>query len=102
MFGDSSALVGPRVMRRGLMRADGNANYTYRDLSLTLADSETMTRPPVLRRHDHSSLKIGLEFVKMHRHCHPRVNRNLHYTYPEMCEVLEGDARYLLQRAERR
>jgi|GEM_PF-2282682 glucose-6-phosphate isomerase len=45
---------------------------------------------------------MGLEFVKTCGHYHPPVNPKLRYTYPEMYEVLEGDAHYLLQCAERR
>jgi oxalate decarboxylase/phosphoglucose isomerase-like protein (cupin superfamily) len=42
---------------------------------------------------------MGLEFVKTYGHYHPRVNPKLRYTYPEIYEVLDGDAHYLLQRA---
>jgi glucose-6-phosphate isomerase len=43
---------------------------------------------------------MGLEFVKTYGHYHPRVNPKLRYTYPEIYEVLDGDARYLVQRAQ--
>ena len=43
---------------------------------------------------------MGLEFVKTYGHHHPRVSPKLRYTYPEMYEVLKGDAFYLLQPAQ--
>jgi len=43
---------------------------------------------------------MGLEFVKTYGHYHPRVNPELRYTYPEVYEVLEGDAHFLLQHAQ--
>ena len=44
-------------------------------------------------------LKLGLEFVKTAGHYHPFVpGSNL--TYPEIYEVLEGEAHYLLQKRE--
>ena len=43
---------------------------------------------------------MGLEFVKTYGHYHPRVNPKLRYTYPEVYEVLDGEAHYLLQRAK--
>jgi glucose-6-phosphate isomerase len=43
---------------------------------------------------------MGLEFVKTYGHYHPRVNPKLSYTYPEIYEVLDGEAHYMLQRAK--
>jgi glucose-6-phosphate isomerase len=73
----------------------------YRDLSLTPTDAETITRRQL--RYDITiipPLTMGLEFVKTYGHYHPRVHPKLRYTYPELYEVLEGDAHYLLQRPQ--
>jgi glucose-6-phosphate isomerase len=43
---------------------------------------------------------MGLEFIKTYGHYHPRVNPQLPYTFPELYEVLDGEAHYLLQRAQ--
>jgi glucose-6-phosphate isomerase len=81
--------------------ADRDAYYMYRDLALTSADKETITRHQL--RYDITIIPpftMGLEFVKTYGHYHPRVNPKLRYTYPELYEVLDGDAHYLLQRAQ--
>jgi glucose-6-phosphate isomerase, archaeal len=81
--------------------SDRDAYYMYRDLSLTPADAETIIRHQL--RYDVTIIppfNMGLEFVKTYGHYHPRVNLKLRYTYPEIYEVLEGDAHYLLQRAQ--
>ncbi len=81
--------------------ADRDAYYMYRDLALTAADKEAITRHQL--RYDITIIppfNMGLEFVKTYGHYHPRVNPKLRYTYPEIYEVLDGDAHYLLQRAQ--
>ena len=73
--------------------------YMYRDLSLTSADKEVMKRHKL--RYDITiipPLKMGVEFVKTLGHYHPRVQPEVPYTYPELYEVLDGEAHYLLQR----
>jgi glucose-6-phosphate isomerase, archaeal len=80
--------------------ADRDAYFMYRDLSLTLDDAGVITRHRL--RYDVTIIppyKMGLEFVKTYGHYHPRVNSKLPCTYPELYEVLEGEAHYLLQRA---
>jgi glucose-6-phosphate isomerase len=80
--------------------ADRDAYYMYRDLALTPADAETITHHQL--RYDITIIppfNMGLESVKTYGHYHPRVNPKLRYAYPELYEVLEGDAHYLLQRA---
>ncbi|MFZ0011389.1 MAG: glucose-6-phosphate isomerase family protein [Halobacteriota archaeon] len=80
--------------------ADRDAYFMYRDLSLTPTDAETITHHKL--RYDITIIppfNMGLEFVKTYGHHHPRVNPKLRYTYPEVYEVLDGDAHYLLQRA---
>ena len=80
---------------------DRDAYYMYRDLSLTPTDAEIIARHRL--RYDITIIPpftMGLEFVKTYGHYHPRVNPKLRYTYPELYEVLDGDAHYLLQRAQ--
>jgi len=81
--------------------SDRDAYYMYRDLSLTPTDADTITRHQL--RYDITIIppfQMGLEFVKTYGHYHPRVNPELRYTYPEVYEVLEGDAHFLLQHAQ--
>jgi glucose-6-phosphate isomerase len=81
--------------------ADRDAYYMYRDLSLTPADAATIRRHQL--RYDITIIppfNMGLESIKTYGHYHTRVNPKLRYTYPELYEVLEGDAHYLLQRAQ--
>ena len=80
---------------------DRDAYYMSRDLSLTPTDAEVITRHQL--RYDVTIIPpftMGLEFVKTYGHYHPRVNPKLRYTYPEIYEVLDGEAHYLLQRAK--
>jgi glucose-6-phosphate isomerase len=80
---------------------DRDAYYMYRDLSLTPTDREAIARHQL--RYDITIIppfNMGLEFVKTYGHYHPRVNAKLRYTYPEIYELLEGDAHYMLQRAQ--
>ncbi len=81
--------------------SDRDAYYMYRDLWLTPTDADTIKRHQL--RYDITiipPLQMGLEFVKTYGHYHPRVNPKRGYTYPEVYEVLDGDAHYLLQRAQ--
>ena len=80
---------------------DHDAYYMYRDLSLTPTDADTIKRHRL--RYDMTiipPLQMGLEFVKTYGHYHPRVNPKWGHTYPEVYEVLDGEAHYLLQRAQ--
>jgi glucose-6-phosphate isomerase len=80
--------------------ADRDAYFMYRDLSLTPTDAEIIADHKL--RYDITIIppfNMGLEFVKTYGHYHPRVNPKLRYAYPEVYEVLDGDAHYLLQRA---
>jgi glucose-6-phosphate isomerase, archaeal len=79
---------------------DCDAYYMYRDLAFTKDDADTTKRHQL--RYDITiipPLQMGLEFVKTYGHYHPRVNDKLSFTYPEVYEVLDGEAHYLLQRA---
>jgi glucose-6-phosphate isomerase, archaeal len=78
--------------------SDRDAYYMFRDLSRTQDDAETIKRHQL--RYDITiipPLQMGLEFVKTYGHYHPRANPKLMFTYPEVYEVLDGDAHYLLQ-----
>ena len=109
-FGDQ--LIEPAIRRLSALRdvafdtawfedaVDQDAYYMYRDLALTPADREVILRHQL--RYDITiipPLSMGLEFVKTFGHYHPRVNPWVPYTFPELYEVLEGEADYLLQRA---
>ncbi len=79
---------------------DRDVYFMFRDLALTPAHAETIERHTL--RYDITlvpPLQMGLELVKTYGHYHPRVNPKLSDTYPEVYEVLDGDAHYLLQRA---
>ncbi len=81
--------------------SDCDAYYMFRDLSLTPTDADTIKRHHL--RFDITiipPLQMGLEFVKTYGHYHPRVNPKRGYTYPEVYEVLDGDAHYVLQRVQ--
>lgn len=81
--------------------ADCDAYYIYRDLALTTDDAETIKHREL--RYDVTIIppfNMGLELIKTYGHYHPRVNLELPYTYPELYEVLDGEAHYLLQRAQ--
>jgi glucose-6-phosphate isomerase len=81
--------------------SDRDAYYMYRDLSLTLTDADTIKRHQL--RYDITIIppfQMGLEPVKTSGHYHPRVNPKLDCTYPEVYEVLDGEAHYLLQHAQ--
>jgi len=73
--------------------------YMYRDLYLTLEHKDTIAEHQL--RYDITvipPLKMGLEYVKTLGHYHPHITPGSPYTYPELYEVLEGEAHYLLQR----
>ncbi len=74
--------------------------YMFREVAKTEADAQQITALGL--RYDITiipPLKLGLEFVKTAGHYHPRVPDSK-LTYPEIYEVLEGEAHYLLQRRE--
>jgi len=71
--------------------------YMYRDVHLVVDEAEIRKRG---LRHDITIIppgKIGKEYVKTAGHYHPnKPGTNL--TYPEIYEVITGEAHYLLQR----
>jgi len=72
--------------------------YMYRDLWLE-EDHETIVKNDL--RYDITLIparSIGKEFVKTKGHYHPECSTGV--SFPEIYEVLEGEAHYLLQRPE--
>ncbi|MBU4190179.1 MAG: glucose-6-phosphate isomerase [Candidatus Thermoplasmatota archaeon] len=74
--------------------------YMYRGVFLDETDKKTMEENNL--RYDITiipPMKIGKEFVKTAGHYHPFIP-GTNVTYPEVYEVLEGEAHYLLQKKE--
>lgn len=74
--------------------------YMYRELSLSKNDALIMKEHGL--RYDITVIPprmLGCEFVKTAGHYHPVVP-DTDLTYPEIYEVLSGEAHYLLQKAE--
>ncbi len=74
--------------------------YMYRDLALTDNDRNAMKEKNL--RYDITvipPLNLGKEFVKTAGHYHPLVP-GTKLSYPEVYEVLDGRAHYLLQKVE--
>lgn len=74
--------------------------YMYRDLFLSRRDGDLFKEQGI--RYDITiipPLMLGCEYVKTAGHYHPRVPGQ-EITYPEVYEVLEGEATYLLQKED--
>jgi len=74
--------------------------YMFRDVSKNEADANKITELGL--RYDITIIpqnKLGVEFVKTAGHYHP-CPQGSERTYPEVYEVLEGEAHYLLQKRE--
>lgn len=74
--------------------------YMYRDLYLSRSDQDRLRDQGL--RYDITiipPLMLGREFVKTAGHYHPLVPGG-DVTYPEVYEVLEGEAAYLLQKED--
>ncbi len=74
--------------------------YMYRNIFLDESDKKTMNKNKL--RYDITVIphgNLGKEFVKTAGHYHPLVP-GTNVTYPEVYEVLEGQAHYLLQKKE--
>ena len=74
--------------------------YMFRDVSKNGADENRITELGL--RYDITIIppnKLGVEFVKTAGHYHP-YPQDSKMTYPEIYEVLEGEAHYLLQKRE--
>jgi len=75
------------------------AYFMYRDLYATPEHRNVLVAHDL--RYDITvipPLKMGREYVKTLGHYHPHVVADVRFTYPELYEVLEGEAHYLLQR----
>jgi glucose-6-phosphate isomerase len=85
--------------REWLSRADNNElYYMYRELSLSKNDALAMKEHNL--RYDITVIPprmLGCEFVKTAGHYHPVVP-GTDTTFPEMYEVLSGEAQYLMQK----
>jgi glucose-6-phosphate isomerase len=74
--------------------------YMYRDVSKDDEDERKINEKGL--RYDITIIpprKLGLEFIKTAGHYHPFL-RDTKITYPELYEVLEGEAHYILQKKE--
>jgi glucose-6-phosphate isomerase len=74
--------------------------FMYRDLFLSHSDKENLMDQGL--RYDITIIPpnmLGLEFVKTAGHYHPLAPKS-EVTYPELYEVLEGEALYLLQKKD--
>ena len=76
---------------------DFDLYYMYRDLYLSRADKDRLLMQGL--RYDITIIPpgmLGCEYIKTAGHYHPNVPEG-NVTYPELYEVLEGEALYLLQ-----
>ncbi len=79
---------------------DKDLYYMYRDLYISKRDHALIKENDV--RYDITIIppsNMGSEYVKTAGHYHPKV-KGTDYTYPEVYEVLSGEAHYLLQKYE--
>ena len=88
--------------QRFLASADMNRElyYMFRDVSKDAADAKEIQERGL--RYDITIIPpntLGVEFVKTAGHYHP-CPEDSKLTYPEIYEVLEGEAHYLLQKRE--
>ncbi|MBM4242085.1 MAG: glucose-6-phosphate isomerase [Euryarchaeota archaeon] len=77
---------------------DADLYYMYRDLALNSQDRAIIMENGL--RYDITVIppgNLGVECIKTAGHYHPLID-NTRYSYPEVYEVLEGMAHYLLQR----
>ena len=74
--------------------------YMYRDLAMSRADRSAILDHGL--RYDITVIPpatLGDEYVKTAGHYHPEIDQS-GYTYPEVYEVLHGNAHYLLQKCD--
>lgn len=94
---DLSEVLYDREWVRGI--SNFGVYYMYRGLSANEEDQETMLNNEL--RYDVTIIPpkmLGMEFPKTYGHEHALVPGNRKMTYPEIYEVLEGEAYYLLQK----
>ncbi len=87
--------------RKWLASADNiELYYMYRELSLSKSDALIMKEHGL--RYDITIIPprmLGCEFVKTAGHYHPKIH-GADITFPEIYEVLSGEAQYLMQKPE--
>ena len=97
MLSDMSAvLLDPDILQAG----DRGLYYMYRDLALSNKDREIMQEHGL--RYDITIIPpamLGREYIKTEGHYHPTVP-GTDISYPEVYEVLSGEAHYLLQKRD--
>lgn len=92
----SDVLLDPDILQSG----DRELYYMYRDLALSVRDHEIIQDHGL--RYDITIIPpgmLGREYVKTQGHYHPTAP-GTHLSYPEVYEVLSGEAMYLLQKRE--
>jgi len=80
---------------------DRDLYYMYRDLAKCREDRDIIVKNGL--RYDITTIppyNMGEEFVKTAGHYHPLI-KGTEYTYPEVYEVLDGEAHYILQKLEK-
>jgi len=97
LLGDMESVI---YDRKWLEQADPSMElyYMYRDLALSRRDRDTLLEHGL--RYDITvipPMRLGCEYVKTAGHYHPPVPGTT-LSYPELYEVLSGEAVYLLQR----
>ncbi|HOO53635.1 MAG TPA: glucose-6-phosphate isomerase family protein [Methanothrix sp.] len=98
MLHDMDDVLYDKVWARGA--EDLELYYMYRDLFLSRRDGDLFKDQGI--RYDITiipPLMLGCEYVKTAGHYHPKVPGQ-EVTYPEVYEVLEGEATYLLQKED--
>lgn len=90
----------PVLHQPEMLRENFPAYYMYRDCALSEEDRETISKLDL--RYDYTVIppaKIGDEYIKTYGHYHP-VHREI--SYPELYQVINGKAVFLLQKRGRR
>ncbi|MCQ1536586.1 glucose-6-phosphate isomerase [Methanosarcina sp. KYL-1] len=97
---DMEDVLFDREWFEGAESRNGDLYYMFRDLAKSDADLEAIKAHHL--RYDVTRIPpgmLGLEYVKTVGHYHPKVP-GTDVSYPEVYQVLEGSALYLLQKVE--
>jgi len=81
------------------LKEDFDAYYMFRDSFKTDEDAEIIRKADL--RYDYTIIppnSIGGESIKTYGHYHPEVSYG--YTYPEIYQVLDGEALFIMQKPE--
>ncbi len=82
-----------------MLKEDFDAYYMFRDVFKSESDRRKILKAKL--RYDYTVIppaEIGGEWIKTYGHYHPEVAEGI--TYPEVYQVIEGEAIYLLQKKE--